>query len=101
MRKSNHHAIRMVLQKYPDGLTLTEIIERIEKDRSAVTRALKEMPDAYIDRWMPYKGSGPSPWQPVWCVIVAPENCPKPTEKPNETNKRRAKLRGMEQREPS
>jgi hypothetical protein len=80
MRKSNHHAIRMVLQKYPDGLTLTEIIERIEKDRSAVTRALKEMPDAYIDRWLPYKGKGPCPWQPVWCVVVPPENCPKPTE---------------------
>ena len=84
MRKSNYHAIRMVLQKYPDGLTLTEVVERTEKDRGAVTRALKEMPDAYIDRWMPYKGSGPCPWQPVWCVIVPPENCPKPTEKPHD-----------------
>jgi hypothetical protein len=85
MRKSNHHAIRMVLQKYPDGLTLTEVVERIEKDRGAVTRALKEMPDAYIDRWLPYKGSGPCPWQPVWCAVVPPEDCPKPKEKHDRT----------------
>jgi len=33
MRKSNHYGIRMVLQKYPDGLTISDIAERLEKDR--------------------------------------------------------------------
>jgi hypothetical protein len=81
MRKSNHHAIRMLLQQYPDGLTHVELAERIGKDPSSMCRALAEMPDAYVDRWVPRKGSGPSPWQPVWCVIVPPPNCPMPTQK--------------------
>ena len=79
MHKSNHHAIRMLLQQYHDGLTNSEIAERLEKDASHVRRALSEMPDAYIDRWTARRKQ----WTAVWCVIVAPENCPKPTEKPN------------------
>ena len=80
MRKSNHYGIRMVLQKYPDGLTVSELAERLEKDRGAINRALPQMADAYIDRWTACK----SQWAAVWCVIVAPENCPKPKEKPLE-----------------
>ena len=95
MRKSNHHNIRMLLQKYPDGLTATEIAERTEKHRNAIKRALMGMPDAYIDRWTSCK----SHWAPVWCVIVPPENCPKPKERPLERTKRHTKLRSMEQRE--
>ena len=78
MHKSNHHAIRMVLQKYPDGLTVVEIVERTEKERRAIYRALLDMPDAYIDRWTSHRKQ----WAAVWCVVVVPENCPKPTEKP-------------------
>jgi len=92
MRKSNHHGIRMVLQKYPDGLTVTEIAERLEQGRSGIQRALPQMPDAYIDRWT----SSKSHWAAVWCVIVPPENCPKPKESPLEQAKRHAKLRCME-----
>jgi hypothetical protein len=74
MHKSNHHAIRMSLHKYTDGLTVTEIAERIEKPRNAVHRSLAEMPDAYVDRWTSCRKQ----WAAVWCVVVPPENCPKP-----------------------
>ena len=78
MHKSNHHTIRMALQKYPDGLTVTEIVERTEKERRSIDRALLNMPDAYVDRWTSCRKQ----WAAVWCVVVPPENCPKPTEKP-------------------
>jgi hypothetical protein len=78
MRKSNHYGIRMVLQKYPDGLTISDIAERLEKEPPPMRRALLGMPDAYIDRWIAHRKQ----WVAVWCVVVPPENCPKPTEKP-------------------
>ena len=80
MHKSNHHAIRMLLQQYQDGLTATEMAERLEKDRGSINRALPQMPDAYIDRWTSHRKQ----WAAVWCVIVPPENCPKPMEKHND-----------------
>ena len=86
MHKSNHHAVRMVLQKYSDGLTAAEIAERLEKKASPVRRALLGMPDAYIDRWIAYRKQ----WVAVWCVVVPPENCPKPTEKPNDRARRKS-----------
>jgi hypothetical protein len=75
MFKSNHHAVRMLLQKYPDGLTAAEIAERTEKEPPSMRRALTEMPDAYIDRWIAHRKQ----WTAVWCVVVPPQNCPKPT----------------------
>jgi hypothetical protein len=78
MHKSNHHAVRMLLQKYHDGLTVSEIVERTEKDRRSIDRALPLMVDAYIDRWTPRRKQ----WAAVWCVTITPENCPKPNQKP-------------------
>ena len=75
MHKSNHHAVRMALQKYPDGLTVSEIVERTEKERRAIDKALLDMPDAYIDRWTTHRKQ----WTAVWCVVVPPQNYPKPT----------------------
>lgn len=91
MRKSNHHAVRMLLQHYHDGLTAADAAERLEKDPNHIRRALAEMPDAYIDRWIAHRKQ----WTAVWCVIVAPKNCPKPSEKPNV---RPTELRSMEPR---
>lgn len=79
MHKSNHHAIRMLLQQYHDGLTNSEIAERLDKNASHIKRALLGMSDVYIDRWT----SRRKQWTAVWCVVVPPQNCPKPTEKPN------------------
>ncbi len=76
MRKSNHYTVRMLLQKYPDGLTVCDIAERVEKSTTSSRRALLGMPDAYIDRWIAYRKQ----WVAVWCVVVPPDNCPKPTQ---------------------
>ena len=91
MRKSNHHAVRMLLQQYHDGLPVSEIAEILEKKPSPMRRALLEMPDAYIDRWIACRKQ----WVAVWCVVVAPEDCPKPSEK---LNVRPTELRSMEPR---
>jgi len=37
------------------------------------------MPDAYIDRWQ--KINAKNNYAAVWCVVVPPENCPKPNQK--------------------
>jgi len=81
----------MLLQKYHDGLPVADIAERLEKSTTSSRRALLGMPDAYIDRWIAYRKQ----WVAVWCVVVPPENCPKPTEKPNA---RPTQLRRMEPR---
>jgi hypothetical protein len=92
VHKSNHHAIRMALHKYPDGLTISEIAERIEKPLSSIWRALKEMPDAYVDRWVAHRKQ----WTAVWCAIVPPENCPKPTRLPERKDERLTKFCSLE-----
>ena len=83
MHKSNHHSIRMLLQQQHDGLTVSEITERLEKDRSSIQQALELMPDAYIDRWVSCRQ-----WAAVWCVVVPPENCPRPKPKLEKHNDR-------------
>ena len=91
MHKSNHQSIRMLLQQYHDGLTNSEIAERLGKNASHIRLALSKMPDVYIDRWTARRKQ----WTAVWCVVVPPQNCPKPTEKSNE---RTTKLRSMDNR---
>jgi hypothetical protein len=78
MRKSNHHAIRMLLQQHHDGLRVAEIAERLDKYTGPILRSLHGMPDAYIDRWVERRKQ----WSAVWCVIVPPPHCPKPNLKP-------------------
>jgi hypothetical protein len=76
--KSHHHAIRTLLRSKPDGLTTKEITDELKLSRFTVQFAVKNMPDAYIDRWL---RTPSSPLQAVWCVVVPPENCPKPESK--------------------
>lgn len=83
MHKSNHHSIRMLLQQHHDGLTVSELAERSGKDRASITNALKGMPDVYIDRWISCRQ-----WAAVWCVVVPPENCPRPKPKMEKHNDR-------------
>jgi hypothetical protein len=94
--KSSHPNIRRLLHQYHDGLTSTEIAERLELKPDTVRNALKDMPDTYIDRW---KRVYHEPPHAVWCAVVPPEDCPKPTTK--DKHERPTKLRSMEQREPS
>jgi hypothetical protein len=73
------HRIRMLLQKYHDGLTLIDISNYLSMNYTNAGRSLEKMPDAYIDRWIPKVGKGPGKWSAIWCVVVPPEHCPKPT----------------------
>ena len=74
--KSKHDLVRKVLRESEDGLTAKQITEAVGVDKDPLSRILQTMPDAYIDRW-----SGPTRGQysAVWCVVVPPENCPRPT----------------------
>jgi hypothetical protein len=74
--KSKHDLVRKVLRDSEDGLTAKQITEAVGVDKDPLSRILQTMPDAYIDRW-----SGPTRGQysAVWCVVVPPENCPRPT----------------------
>lgn len=74
--RSKHDLVRKVLRDSEDGLTVKQITEAVGVDKDPLSRILQTMPDAYIDRW-----SGPTRGQysAVWCVVVPPENCPRPT----------------------
>lgn len=67
--------IRELLRQNSDGLTASEIVVALSaKHKTHINHVLRQMPDTYIDRWMP---TGYSP-AAVWCVVEVPENCPKP-----------------------
>ena len=74
--KSKHDLVRKVLRDSEDGLTVKQIMDLSQVHTDSLSRILQTMPDAYIDRW-----SGPTQGQysAVWCVVVPPENCPRPT----------------------
>ena len=81
MRKSNHTAIRELLRSC-DGMTAPELADAIGLGKSsAIYRALKNMPDAYVDRWVKVKTASGFTDVAVWSVVVPPPNCPKPERK--------------------
>lgn len=80
-----HPHIRRLLHQYHDGLTSTQIAERLDRNRDTVYRALRDMPDTYIDRWTAAKLRQPS--EAVWCAVVPPEDCPKPTKTESKNDK--------------
>jgi len=76
-RPSRIKQVRDLLRQSSDGLTVKEIIKAIpDVTRPHLSRILNNMPDAYIDRWQSDKTKR---WhRAVWCVVIPPENCPKP-----------------------
>jgi hypothetical protein len=61
--------------KGTDGMTTRQLSALVDSGMRDITRALKAMPDAYVDRWTgPERGQ----WAAVWCVVDVPEDCPKP-----------------------
>lgn len=64
-----------VLLTGTDGMTTRQLAAHVNSDMRDITRSLKAMPDAYIDRWWT-KARGP--YAAVWCVVDVPEDCPKP-----------------------
>jgi hypothetical protein len=79
MSKSKHDLVRKVLRESADGLTVKQIMDLSQVHTDSLSRILQTMPDAYIDRWTgPAKGQ----YSAVWCVVIPPENCPRPTREP-------------------
>jgi Fic family protein len=81
MRKSNQEKLRVLLREYTDGLTVSQVANITSLKVNNINRSLKNMPDAYIDRWE-IRNRG-RPVIAVWCVVIPPENCPKPERKKN------------------
>jgi hypothetical protein len=79
MRTNATHSVRSLLRENPDGMDVGTIANNLNKEPVNIRRMLKNMPDAYIDRWTHFGGTGmPSA---IWCVVVPPENCPRPDAK--------------------
>ena len=60
-----------------EGLTVAQISELAQTDKSHVHRIVHHMPDAYIDRWIKQGNRVTA----VWCVVVPPPDCPRPERK--------------------
>jgi len=79
MRTFATRSIRELLKINADGMDVGTIANTLNREPENVRRILKTMPDAYIDRWTRFGGIGkPSA---IWCVVVPPENCPRPDAK--------------------
>jgi hypothetical protein len=79
MRTYATQSVRTLLRNNPDGMDVGTISNTLDRDPHNIRRMLIAMPDAYIDRWARFGGVGrPSA---IWCVVVPPENCPKPDAK--------------------
>jgi hypothetical protein len=75
MRTNATPSLRTLLRDNPDGLDVGTIANYLEREPSNIRRLLSTMPDAYIDRWVRQNGNPP---MAIWCVVVPPENCPRP-----------------------
>lgn len=75
MRTSATKQARELLRAYPDGLTLKQINDVLQRTETNVRRLLRGMPDTYIDRWELRERKA---YAAVWCVVVPPEDCPRP-----------------------
>lgn len=75
MSTSMQGTVRKLLRASPDGMTIAQITAASEIQQDSLSRILRLMQDAYIDRWVgPIRGQ----YSAVWCVVIPPENCPHP-----------------------
>jgi hypothetical protein len=77
---SRIRAVRAMLRAAPDGLTVNELLGELTRvDQAHLSRILRGMPDAYIDRWIYVDGTR---WaSAVWMVVIPPPDCPRPKKK--------------------
>jgi hypothetical protein len=73
---ANHRQqiVRQLLRDNPEGLTVAQLTKLAGTDKSHIHRMINKFPDAYIDRWIKHDNFVTA----VWCVVVPPENCPRP-----------------------
>jgi len=75
MRTNCTQEIRALLRAHSDGMTLEQIVWAVKRDKANIKKIIRAMPDAYIDRW---ETAPRKQYAAVWCVVVPPEDCPKP-----------------------
>jgi hypothetical protein len=75
LRLAITNSIRIALRGVPEGMTLEEISELMDRPRENVRKVLKAMPDVYIDRW---EVAPRGQYKAVWCVVIPPTDCPRP-----------------------
>ena len=75
------NSVRVALRGIPDGMTLEELSILLARPRGNVRKVLKNMPDVYIDRW---EVAPRGQYKAVWCVVVPPNDCPRPEGMSNE-----------------
>lgn len=76
MKRDLRAEIRALLLAKPEGLTTRDLCIITKATDKSVRVSLKSMPDAYIDRWeFPRQG----PLAAVFCAVMVPENCPRPS----------------------
>ena len=60
-------------------MSVADICAKTGIDPKVVRTCLKKMEDTYIDRWV--LGRQQRPPEAIWCVVVVPEDCPRPARK--------------------
>jgi hypothetical protein len=75
------NSVRVALRGVPDGMTLSELSALLDRPESNVRKVLKSMPDTYIDRW---EWAPRGQYKAVWCVVIPPQDCPRPKGASNE-----------------
>ena len=76
---ANHRQqiVRQLLRDNPEGLTVAQLTQLAGTDKSHIHRMINTFPDAYIDRWIKTDNFVTA----VWCVVVPPPHCPRPSRK--------------------
>lgn len=75
MRTYATQSLRELLRANPDGLDVGTMANQLAREPHNIRTRLRAMPDAYIDRWTRQNGNPPTA---IWCVVIPPENCPRP-----------------------
>jgi hypothetical protein len=81
MKLSVVNSIRVTLRGIPDGITLEDLSDLLNRPKTNVRKVLKNMPDVYIDRW---EVAPRGQYKAVWCVVIPPNDCPRPEGMSNE-----------------
>ena len=77
MGKTIKTRVLELLAECPDGLTTVELSTRLNNCKYYTARTVLGLAQksVYIDRWVAAdRGKSIA----VWCVVIAPANCPKP-----------------------
>jgi hypothetical protein len=70
---SNIQSVLRLLEAHEDGLTTTQIAEKLALNTGSVGHILTKHPSVHIDRWTASKGG----WSPVYC-LGEERDAPKP-----------------------